>query len=177
MKYKLLLFVLVLTFLLCGIPAYGQSPPGPGPKKARTLDDYQPRTLKEIAAMGTAVEGRQDVENDIILRGDILPSRVRVTYADSTRPLPESKKDVLHKWAQRFAGSVEHYTVPYEIEMLFVEDGTKHWLAVNKKLVPQLRKELKKGEALDLYVIRLGRVRTGSEWEWLILVENFKKQT
>lgn len=176
MKNKPLHFVIALTFVLCGDPAYGQNPLGPGPKKARTADDYQPRTLKELIAPGTAADGRHDEEDGVILRGKVLPSRVRVTYTGSTRPLPLRKKDVLLKWARRFAGSPDHYTVPYETEMLVIEDGTKHWLAVKKKFVPQLGKELKKGDTVDLYVIRLGGVRTAGEWEWLILVESFQKQ-
>lgn len=175
MKDKLLHFVLALAFVLNLNPAYGQSPLGPGPKKVRTLDDYHPRTLKEVAAMETSMEGRHDGENEVVLHGNVLPSRVRVTYIGSTRSLPQGKKDVLQKWARQFAGNPDHYTVPYETEILFIEDGREHWLAVKKKFVPQLEKELKEGEAVDLYVIRLGGVRTADEWEWVILVESFQK--
>jgi hypothetical protein len=168
MKYRLAQFALALTFALCGGASFAQSPPGS--KKARTPDDYQPRTLKEIAATP-----RSDVEKGVSLHGNVLPSRVRVTYKGSTRPLPKGRKDVLRQWAQRFAGSPEHYTVPYQTEVLFTEDGVEHWLAVRKKLIPQLVKELKRGEALELFVIRLGAVRAGSEWEEVILVESFRK--
>jgi hypothetical protein len=128
--------------------------------------------LKDVAA-----GDRRDGEKGVILHGDVLPSRVRVTYKGSTRPLPKGRKDVLQQWAQRFAGSPEHYTVPYQTEVLFTEDGTEHWLAVRKKLIPQLGKELKVGEAVDLFVIRLGGVRARGEWEGVILVESFRKPT
>jgi hypothetical protein len=175
MNYKLPHFVLVLTIVLCGNLAYGQNLPGPGLKKARTLDDYQPRTLKEIVTTGTAVEHRNDRENDVILHGNVLPSRVRVTYKGSKRPLPRSKKDVLLKWALKFAGFPEYYTEPYETEILFIEGSKEHWLAVKKDFVPQFGKELKEGEEVDLFVIRLGGARTDDEWEWVILVERFQK--
>ncbi|HYH85904.1 MAG TPA: hypothetical protein VEX60_10665 [Pyrinomonadaceae bacterium] len=173
MKNQLLHSALALTFALCGAAAFGQSVPGP--KKARTPDDYQPRTLKEIAAPEDAAEVSHDGEKEVALRGDVSPSRVRVVYAGSTRPLPSGKKSVIKEWARRFAGSPEHYTEPYEDEALFTEDGAEHWLAVHKKLVPRLKEELKKGEALELFVIRLGGVRTGSEWEGVILVESLRK--
>lgn len=166
-------FILALTFVLCGLAAFGQN--APGPKKARTPDDYQPRTLREIAAPATAPEVPQDGEKELVLSGDILPSRVRVIYAGSTRPLPKGKKGIIEEWARRFAGSPEHYTGPYETEALFTEDGVEHWLVVHKKLVPQLKEELKKGEALDLFVIRLGGVRAGGEWEGVVLVESLRK--
>jgi len=47
----LLHFVLFLAFLLSGNLAYGQELTQASSKKPRTLDDYQPRTLKEIAAL------------------------------------------------------------------------------------------------------------------------------
>lgn len=174
MKHKLSHVVLMLMLLLSvGITADGQSSSMPGNKKPRTLDDYQPRTLKEIVSTGLAAGGQHDKANGVILHGNILPSRVRATYAGSSRPLPRNKKDVLVKWAQRFAGDPAHYTVPYDTEMLFIEDGKKHWLAVRKNFATQTGKELKKGEAVYLYLIRLGGVRTGDGWEWLMLVENY----
>lgn len=156
-----------------GITAYGQSSPTPGNKKPRDNDDYRPRTLKEIASTGLAAGGHHDKESGMILHGDILPSRVRVIYTGSSRPLPRSRKDVLAKWVQRFAGDPAHYTVPYETEMLFIEGGKKHWLAVSKNSAIQTGKKLKKGEAVYLYLIRLGGVRGGDGWEWLMLVENY----
>jgi hypothetical protein len=96
---------------------------------------------------------------------------VRVTYKGVTRPLPQARKDVLLRWAQLYAGAPEHYTVPYATEVLFSEDGVEHWLAVRKDLVSQLEKAMKQGEAVDLYLIRLGRVKTADKWEPLLLVE------
>lgn len=169
MNYRLAQFALALmTFALCGGASFGQS--SPGSKKARTPDDYQPRTLKEVVS-----ETRRDAGKDVILHGDLLPSRVRVAYKGSTRPLPKVRKDVLRQWAQRFAGSPEHYTEPYVTEVLVTEDGVEHWIAVRKNLIPQLAKELKAGEAVDLFLIRLGAVRAGGGWEDIILVENFRK--
>jgi hypothetical protein len=163
----------IMIFVLCGNSVFGQNLPGP--KKARTLDDYQPRTLKEVVTIETAVKGSHEGEDGIILHGNILPSRVRVIYKGLTRPLPHSKKEVIIKWARQFAGFPEFYTKPYETEILFIEDGREYWLAVKKDLVPQLGKELKDGEAVDLYVIRLGGVRTADELEYVILTENYKK--
>ena len=168
MNYRPARFVLVLMFVLCAGASFGQS--SPGSKKPRTPDDYQPRTLKELIA-----GSRRDAVKDVILHGDLLPSRVRVAYKGATRPLPKVRKDVLQQWAQQFAGSPEHYTVPYETEVLFTENGVEHWLAVRRNLIPQLKKELKKGETVDLFVIRLGGVRTGGGWEEIILVESFQE--
>ena len=50
MKHKRFKLVLFLTLSLGGVFAYGQDPLGPSPKKARTLDDYKARSMKEVSA-------------------------------------------------------------------------------------------------------------------------------
>jgi hypothetical protein len=130
--------------------------------------------LKEIGAASKA-ESSQGGEGAEVVLGDLFPSRVRVIYKGSARSLPKSKKDVLHGWAQRYAGAPEHYTVPYGTELLFSEDGREYWLPVNKGLLPQFKSELKKDESLDLYVIRLGGIRTKGKWDWVLLVEKFAR--
>jgi hypothetical protein len=175
MKNRLLHSVVALTFVLCGVAAFGQNASGPGPKKARTPDDYQARTLRELDAPDDAAEVRRDGEKEVTLRGDISPSRVRVIYAGSTKPIAKDKKRLIEDWARRFAGSPEHYTKPYETEALFTEEGAERWLVVHKKLLPQLKEELKKGEAVDLFVIRLGGVRSDGKWDGVILVESLRR--
>jgi hypothetical protein len=168
MKTKLLLIVVI--FVLFGNASSYQSA-----KKPRTVDDYIPRTLKEL---GLSQSGsRRDMESEarFVVQGDILPSRVRVTYRVSARSLPQEKKDLIAVWAQRFAGMPEFYTVPYEREVLFAEEGDEHWLAVKKSLLPGLAQEVRKGQAVDLYLIQLGRIRTGDKWVPVRLVEAFAK--
>jgi hypothetical protein len=168
-------FVLLLTLLLCAGYAHGQDSGGAKPKRARTPDDYQLRTLKEVVSIGSDAKSLGNKEETMIVEADILPSRVRVTYAGSARPLPENKKEVIRQWARLYAGFPEFYTKPYETEMLFIEDGTEYWLAVKEQSLPRLKQELKKGEAIDLYLIRLGAAKISDKWEPMLLVESFQK--
>ena len=173
MKRKL--STLLLALLLSSNLAYGQESLGAKPKKPRTVDDYTARTLKEVTRKDRDVESLGNKEETMIIYGDILPSRVRVTYTGSARPLPQIKKEVLRQFALRYAGFPEFYTVPYEIEVLFVENGTKYWLAVKKEPLRHLEKELKQGEEVDLFMIRVGAAKTSDEWESMLLVESFQK--
>jgi hypothetical protein len=176
MKRKSSHFVLLLALLLLGgDAAYGQDALGPQPKRARTPDDYKPRTLKEVAAKGSDAESLGNKEETMIVHADILPSRVRATYAGSARPLPQIKKEVLRQWARLYAGFPEGYTRPYETEMLFNEDGVEYWLAVRKESLPRFERELKKGEAVDLYLIRVGAAKAPGGWESMLLVESFQR--
>jgi hypothetical protein len=131
--------------------------------------------LKEVAAQESGAESLGNKEETMIVHADILPSRVRVIYTGSARPLPQIKQEVLRQWARLYAGFPEGYTKPYETEMLFIEDGREHWLAVKKESLPRLKRELKQGDAVDLYLIRVGAAKASGEWELMLLTENFQK--
>jgi hypothetical protein len=175
MKRRSSNFVLLLALLLGGNTAYGQGALGPQPKKARTPDDYKLRTLREVAAKGSDAKSLGNKEETMFVYGDIFPSRVRATYKGSARPLPQIKKEVLRQWARLYAGFPEGYTKPYETEMLFTEDGAEYWLAVRKEALPHFKRELKRGEAVELYLIRVGSAKASGGWESMLLVESFRK--
>jgi hypothetical protein len=167
--------VLLLAVLLGGDLTYGQDSLGDKPKRARTLDDYKPRTLKEVTAEGPDMEDIGDEEETVIVDVDTLPSEVRATYAGSVRPLPQIKKEVLRHWAQLYAGLPQGYTGAYETEILFTEDGAEYWLAVRGEAVPRFERELKRGEAVLLYLIRVGAAKASDKWEPVLLIERFQK--
>src|SRR5262249_9724847 len=131
MKTRVCLFVLLLS-LTASTLAGGQ-----GQKKPRTIDDYRPRTLQELStslpetfrkALAT-----HDAKNDktrLVVHAELFPSRVKVAYAETQRPLLEDKKDVISSWANQFAGVPEFYTGPYQTEVLVTEGDENYWLAV-----------------------------------------------
>src|SRR6185503_5485706 len=172
MKTRPTLLIIVVLFSNL---AFAQEPLGAKPKRARTEDDYKPRTLKEVTTKSPGEESLSNKEETMIVQSDFLPSRVRVTYKGSARNLPQIKKELLRQWALRYAGSPEFYTVPYESEMLFVENGTDYWLAVKKDLVPKIQQQFNMGEKIDLFLLRMGKVKNSNEWESLLLVEKFQK--
>ena len=65
--------------------------------------------------------------------------------------------------------------MPYESEFFFKDKGIGYWLAVRKGSVPQLEKELKEGDEVDLFFVRLGGAVYDKKWESLLLVESFQK--
>ena len=177
MKLKALYLILLLAPLPGSALAHAQDSLKAQPKKARTRADYKLRTLKEIAAAGSNLVSEREPERDseptTLVHGDLLPSRVRVIYKRSARPLRQERKKVIAQWAQQYAGNPDHYTVPYTTEVLFSEGGVKHWLVVRKTFVSEFKRKLKRGQALDLYLIRLGAFKISSKWRWVLLVEDF----
>lgn len=164
--------LLVLCF--CGSLVMGQEASRVGMKKPRTLDDYQPRTLKEIVSLKPAPDDLRDKLDRLLTTRDIIPSRVKVVYAGSIRPISFAKKESIRQWARLYAGSMEHYTEPYQSEMLFVENGARYWLAVQTKS-PLLKRKFRKGESLNLYLIRLGASISEDKYDWTLLVEDFRQ--
>ena len=171
MKARFCLLMLLLS--LTGVTfTYGQ-----GEKKPRTVADYRPRTLHELntlmpetfrnALVERGVHGNKDLK--VIVHGELFPSRVKVVYSGTTRPLIEDKRNVIISWANQFAGVPEFYTAPYETELRFTEGNENYWMAVRKEL---LAHEWKQGETLELCVIKLGNVLVGDRFEPVLLVEH-----
>ena len=176
MKPKLFRLVLLTTMLL-GATVLAQTPPETLNKKARTPEDYTVRTLKEIASHGSMLATENSAaESATFLNGDLAPSRVRVTYRGTSRPLAANKKKLIAEWAARYAGNPGYYTLPFTNEVRFREAGVDHWLVVKKSDLPDLKRQFKKGAAIDLYLLRLGGLKNGNEWEWVLLVEKFARR-
>jgi len=172
-----LLPALLFVFLFSANLAVGQDPLGPQPKKARTPEDYKLRTLKEIAELGSTIAAERDDDRKgdatTLTHGDLLPSRVRVTYKGRVRPASKVKKDVISYWSNKYAGAPQHYIVAYTSEALFGEAGINHWLVINRSVVPRLKREVKSGRVVDLHLIRMGAYKIGERWRWVLLVEDF----
>lgn len=171
MKTRLCVFMFLLSIFVTTM-VHGQ-----GEKKPRTIDDYRPRTLRELRTLlpeafrSALVErggdgGNKDLRQ--IVHAELFPSRVKAVYSGEKRQLLESKRYVIISWANQFAGAPEFYKAPYQTELLFTEDGKSYWLAVGKEFPEE---NWKKDEAFDLCVIKLGHARIGDELEPVLLVE------
>ena len=174
MKFQArILATLFLILVACGF-VVGQNPLGPQPKRARTPADYQSTTLKEVQARELEVSEDQKTER-VIVHGDLRPSRVRAIYRGRVRQLPTTKAEVLKHWARLYAGAPEHYTRPFRSELLFNEDGVGYWLVFRTDSLPKFKREIKKGMAVDLFLIRLGATNDAGKSEPLLLVESYQK--
>ena len=105
-----------------------------------------------------------------------MPSRIRATFLGVVQPLPATRKQLIADWARQFAGAPETYTRPYQTEALFQENGAEYWLAIREKNLARIQQELQIGDQVDLYLIRVGGVRKNGKGEWVLLLEEFRKQ-
>jgi hypothetical protein len=163
---------LSILLTLAATLAVAQNPTGPQPKRARTPEDYKPGTLKDLAANAASSNSRGNKEETMLVDADISPTRIKATYAGLTRRLTEPKAELIRQWARLYAGSLETYK-PYEVEVLFDENGTKYWLTFTKTTLDSFWNS-KWNHPADLFVIRMGAVKTGDNWEPVFLVERFQ---
>ena len=165
----------LLAALLLGVGlTHGQDTSRPGPKRARTREDYKPRTLREIASQGTGAKSRGNKKETMRVEADVLPSLVMAEYDGASRPMPPEKKEVLRQWAVRFAGFPEGFTAPYQTELLFEEGGAKYWLAVKDAdaFTPPPHLKLNIRKEYELLLIRVGAAKVADKWEPVLLVES-----
>jgi len=165
-------FAAVLIVSSLGLTLYAQEATGPRPKRARTAEDYQPGTLKELAAKAANRENRKD---EMVIDPDLSPTRVRATYAGATARTPEAKEKLIAEWARRYAGAPETYTRTYEVDVAFTENGSDYWLTFKKKTLTSFWDSDKWNKPVDLFVIKMGAVKQGDNWVPVLLVESFQE--
>ena len=141
-------------------------------------NDFKPRTMAEIISQNNALrkESTKDVKssNQIIIDADPLPSVIRMTYTGKTKPISKDRKNYLKLWIDSFNKN-KVFSDIYDVEMLVAEASTQYWLLVQKQLLPAFEKEIGVGEPVDLYVIRMGGFSTDKDWDWMFIVEEFRK--
>ena len=169
---KIVLLSMLLT--LATVLTVAQNPTGPQPKRARTPEDYKPGTLKDVAAKAASSNSRGNKEETMLVDADISPTRIKATYAGLTRRLTEPKAELIRQWARLYAGALETYK-PYEVEVLFDENGSKYWLTFTQKTLTSFWDSRVWNKPVDLFVIRMGAVKTRESWEPVLLVENFQE--
>jgi len=166
-SFAAVFFVYSLT-----LTVYAQDPTGPRPKRARTAEDYQVGTLKELAAKAARAE--RNKEQTMAVDPDLSPTRVTAKYAGSTARTPEAKANLIREWARRYAGAPETYT-RYDVDVAFTENGSTYWLTFTNKTLTSFLDSDKWNKPIDLFLIKLGAIKQGDNWVPVLLVDSFAK--
>ena len=144
MKKRILLLLLVLVSTY--VCAMSQEQDDPWAK-------YVPRKLSEVVKANNTAD-MQQTPGVAIVTGSIT-IKARVIYVGRSRPIPQDKKSLIKLWMQSNKFSEEVFEMFAE-EFLFSEDGVQYWLPVQSVLIPHFKKEMHKGESLDLFTAWIG---------------------
>ena len=171
MRLKKVLGVIVV---LCSLAVSISAQEPARSKRARVAEDYQPGTLKELAAKAASRESIGNKEETMLIDPDLSPTRVRATYAQLTARIPEAKAELIRQWARRYAGAPETYTKAYEVDVAFTENGTQYWLTFHKKALESFWNADALNQPVDLFLIKMGSIKQGDTWPPVLLVESFQ---
>ena len=108
----------------------------------------------------------------MLLTGNDFASQVKLIYLGKERPVSGATSVLLDTWRKSFKDDAPPQD-EFTTEFLFKEGSVEHWLMVQKALVDPLRKELRKGDVANAYVIWIGAVRVKTNWEWLFGMNEF----
>lgn len=170
MKYRIIRLTLVL-FVITGSFSVAVAQGFP-------YGDFERRTLQELVKIN-AQEDSEDIKrfpdkDQFVFRGKILPSVVRLTYTGESRQVSTERKKFIELWAKLYYRNLGYANL-YETEFLFKEDTADYWLPVQKQVAKYFDGELKKGELVDLYLVRPGGTRLKEKIDWIFLVEEFQQ--
>jgi hypothetical protein len=164
MKSFSLLLMVLLHYSICALPQ--QQDDNPWAK-------YLPRKLSEVIKANNSADMQQQQGVAIVVGSS--PFKARVIYRGQFRPIPEDKKSLIKLWMQSNNYSEDHFQMFAE-ELLFREDGIEYWLPVQSVLIPHFKRELSKGESLDLFAAWIGvTFAEPGKREHVFLVNEFEK--
>jgi hypothetical protein len=142
---KRILILLFVLFSTC-ICAVAQQQDDPWAK-------YVPRKLSELIKASKTDDLQQEPGVAIFTGSTTI--KARMIYVGQSRPVPEDKKSLIKLWMQSNGFSEEHFQMLAE-EFLFSEAGVEYWLPVQSVLIPHFKKEMRKGDSLDLFTAWIG---------------------
>jgi len=139
-------------------------------------EDFKHRTLAQVVALDakTATPLVRGGDSLILPGKKLILSKVVVGFSGLARPLSSERHVLIDRWADQHDYAPAYVEV-YEQEFLFFEGEHKFWLPIQKALVPQLRRDIKEGKDVELYVLSgVGGVHGSNGWEWLVLIQDYQ---
>jgi hypothetical protein len=135
-------------------------------------DRYRPGTLTAIAehVQENLVHGVDTTSIGFVLAESDYPTRARVEYRGSWRPISAEAREVISAFIS--ATGLDSQVVAYfRSEALIAEEGRELWIPVQQSMVPRLR-EMEPGAAVTLFVMWVGASQYGSRLQSVFIVNN-----
>jgi hypothetical protein len=138
MSYRLFALAIVIFAFVCSAIPQNSFPWGDF--KRRTLEQLVKRNLDEDAEDLVKYPDR----NQLLFRGEILPSVVQVTYSGQSRPINTERRKFIELWGSSH-GQGPSYADVFQMEYLFKEGSVEYWLPVQAPVAKYFAKEFAEG--------------------------------
>ena len=127
-----------------------------GPSYAEfRFDDYAPSSISKLIR-----DYPHDPDTDRTIETAHLKYKVRVSVVGKSMPLEVPVADLLDRWAR----ALRH---PPEVRALFAhsvlvrEGNDSYWIPIQEPLLPSLEAEVKPDGLADIFIMRIGSIRSG----------------
>ncbi len=87
--------------------------------------------------------------------------RVRVTYTGQQRDIRVSVRQLISNWVKSLDLNPKLLDL-FKQEILVREAGSQYWLPIQEQLLPHVAREVRTGDLVDLYIMRVGSAKTES---------------
>lgn len=105
--------------------------------------------------------------------GDDFPTLATVTYTGQSRPIDQTRRELIDKWGRSFRRD-STLVNDFHREYLFKERDTLLWLPVQDAVASFFPKELRPGQLVSLYVMLLGGSYKEGAITWAFIVNEFR---
>lgn len=121
---------------------------------------YRPATIEQIKAehMDHIAVALGDASKTVFEAG-VFKYRVRGIFQGGQRRIRYAVRIRVNAWARSLNLGAEIADLFIQ-EIQLSENGTNHWIAVQKHLVPFLERDLARGDPIYLYLVFIGVYRT-----------------
>jgi len=143
--------------------------------KDANWDRYQPSDLQfVIDEHSKHIDFSPNAKMSINAIAANYPYRVKVMFMNEYRNISEDKKQLVDFWGKAVQID-DKFIKAFGHEMLFKHGSTLFWFPVQSPLLPDFKKELKKGDEVNLYTMFVGTVWEGDQMQWVFIVNEFRK--
>ncbi len=116
----------------------------------------RPYSLAQAVADHTHAE-----EGDWVIAAGSFKYRVRVTYTGQQRDIKVSVRQLIANWVKSLDLSPKLLDL-FKQEILVREAGSQYWLPIQEQLFQHVAREVRTGDLVDLYIMRVGSTKTES---------------
>lgn len=117
---------------------------------------YRPYSLAQAVADHTHGE-----EADWVIAAGSFKYRVRVTYTGQRREIKTSVKQLIANGVKSLDLNPKLLDL-FKQEILVREAGSQYWLPIQEQLLTHVASEVRTGDLVDLYIMRVGSTKTES---------------
>jgi len=147
------------------------------PASLTSWDSYVPRTLESIIENNQPLAAELEADspsskNLVLLTANSFQSKVKLVFLGQSRQLTAEHSKLLGYWGKMLKINDDLGTV-FATEMLFREGTKDYWIPVQKPLLNFLPQEVKPGESFTGYIVWIGSMKTGGQWDSLFAMNGF----